>query len=53
LPVSLGSILYYFNVVQVPFFAETGKRWSGAIQKLVPGALVVPWGAAAFLSAGS
>jgi uncharacterized membrane protein len=35
------GLLYYFNFVQVPFFAETdpGVR-SGAIQKLVPRALL-------------
>jgi uncharacterized membrane protein len=41
------GLLYYFNLVQVPFFAETeaGVR-SGAIQKLVPRALWwFRWGA--------
>src|SRR5438034_5427000 len=41
------GILYYFNFVQTPFFAETdaGVR-SGAIQKLVPRALWwLRWGA--------
>ena len=41
------GLLYYFNVVQTPFFAETepGVR-SGAIQKLVPRALWwFRWGA--------
>ena len=41
------GLLYYFNFVQTPFFAETeaGVR-SGAIQKLVPRALWwFRWGA--------
>jgi uncharacterized membrane protein len=41
------GILYYFNFVQVPFFAETDPAVrSGAIQKLVPRALWwFRWGA--------
>ena len=41
------GILYYFNFVQVPFFAETEPAVrSGAIQKLVPRALWwFRWGA--------
>jgi len=41
------GILYYFNVVQTPFFAETDPAVrSGAIQKLVPRALWwFRWGA--------
>src|SRR2546427_11192149 len=41
------GILYYFNFVQTPFFAETeaGVR-TGVIQKLVPRALLwFRWGA--------
>jgi len=49
------GLLYYFNFVQTPFFAETeaGVR-SGAIQKLVPRALWwFRWGAMiTFLSGG-
>ncbi|MBI3454750.1 MAG: urate hydroxylase PuuD [Candidatus Rokubacteria bacterium] len=49
------GILYYFNFVQTPFFAETepGVR-SGAVQKLVPRALWwFRWGAMiTFLSGG-
>ena len=48
------GILYYFNFVQTPFFAETepGVR-SGAIQKLVPRALWwFRWGAMATFLAG-
>jgi len=34
------GLLYYFNLVQVPFFAETeGPVRTGAIRKLVPRAL--------------
>jgi uncharacterized membrane protein len=41
------GILYYFNLVQVPFFAETEPAVrSGAVQKLVPRALWwFRWGA--------
>jgi len=47
------GLLYYFNFVQMPFFAETeAPVRSGAIQKLVPRALKwFAWGAAlTFLS---
>src|SRR5512132_3225933 len=41
------GLLYYFNLVQVPFFAETeAPVRTGAIQKLVPRALWwFRWGA--------
>src|SRR5271154_7426434 len=41
------GLLYYFNLVQTPFFAETeAPVRSGAIQKLVPRALWwFRWGA--------
>ena len=41
------GILYYFNFVQTPFFAETDAPVrSGAVQKLVPRALWwFRWGA--------
>jgi uncharacterized membrane protein len=48
------GLLYYFNLVQTPFFAETepGVR-SGAIQKLVPRALWwFRWGAMGTFLAG-
>ena len=40
------GMLYYFNFVQTPFFAETEPAVrSGAVQKLVPRAsVVVPMG---------
>ena len=46
------GLLYYFNFVQTPFFAETeAPVRSGAIQKLVPRApLVVPLGRDVHLS---
>src|SRR6058998_3736517 len=48
------GILYYFNFVQTPFFAETeAPVRSGAIQKLVPRALKwFAWGATFTLLTG-
>jgi uncharacterized membrane protein len=48
------GLLYYFNFVQTPFFAETDPSVrSGAIQKLVPRALWwFRWGAMATFLAG-
>src|SRR5579885_894310 len=48
------GILYYFNFVQTPFFAETEPAVrSGAVQKLVPRALWwFRWGAAATVLVG-
>src|SRR6059036_3182507 len=48
------GILYYFNFVQVPFFAETeAPVRTGAIQKLVPRALWwFRWGAMITFLAG-
>ena len=48
------GLLYYFNFVQMPFFAETeAPVRSGAIQKLVPRALKwFSWGAALTLLTG-
>jgi uncharacterized membrane protein len=48
------GLLYYFNLVQTPFFAETEPAVrSGAIQKLVPRALWwFRWGAMATFLAG-
>jgi uncharacterized membrane protein len=48
------GILYYFNLVQVPFFAETDAATrSNAIQKLVPRALWwFRWGAMPRFSPG-
>jgi uncharacterized membrane protein len=48
------GLLYYFNFVQTPFFAETDPAVrSGAIQKLVPRALWwFRWGAMATFLAG-
>ena len=48
------GLLYYFNLVQVPFFAETeAPVRTGAIQKLVPRALWwFRWGAMVTFLAG-
>ena len=48
------GLLYYFNLVQTPFFAETDPAVrSGAIQKLVPRALWwFRWGAMGTFLAG-
>src|SRR5574337_777393 len=48
------GLLYYFNLVQTPFFAETEPAVrSGAIQKLVPRALWwFRWGAMVTFLAG-
>lgn len=48
------GLLYYFNLVQVPFFAETeAPVRTGAIQKLVPRALWwFRWGAMMTFAAG-